>query len=73
MVGKAYQTIDQKTTPLVGPSPEQMELLNKSTAAAPKMHFEPDFGGSTHTATNRLTANDKRTLIQNFLKDEQVF
>ena len=72
-IGKAFQTIETKTTPLVGPGPEQMDILNKSTVTSPKMHFEHDFGGSTHTATNRLTANDKRALIQNFLKDEQVF
>ena len=72
-IGKAFQTIEIKTTPLVGPGPEQMELLNKSTVTSPKTHFDHDFGASTHTATNRLTANDKRALIQNFLKDEQVF
>ena len=54
--------------PLVGPNAEQMTSLH-----SPNEDLFSNELGSPLSSTLRLTADEKRSLIDNFLKNEHVF
>ena len=68
---RAFQTLQDRTAPLVGPSPKQLEQLELQTLTSPGGVFSSE--GEETVTTTTLKPHEKRVLIDKFLKDEHVF